>query len=265
MRPSGAGGEFLVRLRTVHPAGEQHRGDPRYAVQRWRRPDARGAARRPSLHRGTRPDFLGVEGERLLRRNHPRRARFAQSAPGRGNQLSAVTRSLAGGAFRGDIVLSHLHWDHVHSLRSSPRATAMTPGSGCCLPAQGDASPDRPRSAARGAPSRDVAAQLPIRPEGLRRGTGRLRGGRRRYLHRRWLRRTALAEDAAAPRKARTRRIPRRGRRHVVGITFRTTIRPSSQGRAANDGPGAECTCHGAMFAGLRRAVAHALGQYDAR
>ncbi|HEV3293280.1 MAG TPA: MBL fold metallo-hydrolase [Streptosporangiaceae bacterium] len=80
-----------------------------------------------------------------------------------GTGLRRVTPLLGGGPFAGTILLTHLHWDHVHGLpfftagdRDDARATLL-------LPAQAD-----------GASAVDVLARgmspphFPITPEGLR-------------------------------------------------------------------------------------------------
>ena len=81
-----------------------------------------------------------------------------------GTGLRQVTPLLGGGPFTGTILLTHLHWDHVHGLpffrggdREGARVTLLLPGAGV----RGERG--------RGAGPRDVPAALPDRPGGAAR------------------------------------------------------------------------------------------------
>ncbi len=84
-----------------------------------------------------------------------------------GTGLSSVTRALNGTAFSGDILLTHLHWDHVQGLpffRAGDREDAKVR---LMLPAQGEASPDRPGSGSELLARAMSPPHFPIGPEGL--------------------------------------------------------------------------------------------------
>lgn len=84
-----------------------------------------------------------------------------------GTGLTGLSRTLGGAAFHGEIVLSHLHWDHVQGLPFF-RAGDM-PGADVTLhlPAQGDARPEVPGSAADLLRRAMSPPHFPIGPEGL--------------------------------------------------------------------------------------------------
>jgi phosphoribosyl 1,2-cyclic phosphodiesterase len=85
-----------------------------------------------------------------------------------GTGLSAVSTSLAGAPFRGDILLTHLHWDHVQGLpffRAGDRDDAQV---GLLLPAQGSATARDVGSAAALLARSMSPPHFPIRPEELR-------------------------------------------------------------------------------------------------
>jgi len=85
-----------------------------------------------------------------------------------GTGLTNLTTWLQGAAFRGEILLSHMHWDHVQGLpffRGGDRDDAEVV---LRLPAQDGAVPDSPGSAA-GLLSRAMSPpHFPIEPSGLR-------------------------------------------------------------------------------------------------
>jgi ribonuclease BN (tRNA processing enzyme) len=84
-----------------------------------------------------------------------------------GTGLSSVTRSLEGAAFRGDIVLTHLHWDHVQGLPFFAAGDRDDSQVQLLMPAQYGASPDSPGSAA-GLLGRAMSPpHFPIGPDGL--------------------------------------------------------------------------------------------------
>ncbi len=53
-----------------------------------------------------------------------------------GTGLRQVTPLLRGQPFDGTILLTHLHWDHVHGLPFFTAATATTRASPCCCPSR---------------------------------------------------------------------------------------------------------------------------------
>ena len=85
-----------------------------------------------------------------------------------GTGLSSVTRALAGAAFSGDMLLTHLHWDHVQGLpffRAGDRDDARVR---LLLPAQCGASAERSGSAAELLSRAMSPPHFPIGPDGLR-------------------------------------------------------------------------------------------------
>lgn len=85
-----------------------------------------------------------------------------------GTGLLSVNRSMDGAAYQGDIVLTHLHWDHVQGLPFFIAGDRDESVVRLLLPAQGEAAAGRPGSAA-GLLSRAMSPpHFPIGPEGLR-------------------------------------------------------------------------------------------------
>jgi phosphoribosyl 1,2-cyclic phosphodiesterase len=85
-----------------------------------------------------------------------------------GTGLSGVSAVLAGGPFRGDILLTHLHWDHVQGLpffRAGDRDDARVK---LQLPAQCGASADDASSAAALLARSMSPPHFPIGPDALR-------------------------------------------------------------------------------------------------
>ena len=85
-----------------------------------------------------------------------------------GTGLADVTAALAGAPFRGDILLTHLHWDHVQGLpffRAADRDDAQVR---LMLPAQGSAAARDAGSAARLLARSMSPPHFPIGPDGLR-------------------------------------------------------------------------------------------------
>ncbi|HLK95285.1 MAG TPA: MBL fold metallo-hydrolase [Nocardioidaceae bacterium] len=85
-----------------------------------------------------------------------------------GTGLADVTTALAGEPFRGDILLTHLHWDHVQGLpffRAGDHDDAQVR---LMLPAQGAATVDDAGSAATLLARSMSPPHFPIGPEGLR-------------------------------------------------------------------------------------------------
>lgn len=84
-----------------------------------------------------------------------------------GTGLTNLTRALGGSAFRGDIVLSHLHWDHVQGLPFFAAGDRPDAEVGVHLPAQHGATPAVPGSAADLLRRAMSPPHFPIGPEGL--------------------------------------------------------------------------------------------------
>lgn len=85
-----------------------------------------------------------------------------------GTGLSGVSAALAGAPFRGDIVLTHLHWDHMQGLpffRAGDRDDARVR---LLLPAQCGATSDDASSAAALLARSMSPPHFPIGPDGLR-------------------------------------------------------------------------------------------------
>lgn len=87
-----------------------------------------------------------------------------------GTGLVNVDTSLAGAAYRGDILLTHLHWDHMQGLPFFAAGDRPDAQVRLLLPAQGDASPSRPGSASALLAGCMSPPHFPIRPECLRGG-----------------------------------------------------------------------------------------------
>jgi ribonuclease BN (tRNA processing enzyme) len=85
-----------------------------------------------------------------------------------GTGLSAVTADLDGRPYTGDLVLTHLHWDHVQGLPFFAAGDRDDAAVRLLLPAQDGASPDRPGSATELLARAMSPPHFPIRPEGLR-------------------------------------------------------------------------------------------------
>jgi phosphoribosyl 1,2-cyclic phosphodiesterase len=85
-----------------------------------------------------------------------------------GTGLSTVTRDLKGNPFVGDLLLTHLHWDHVQGLPFFAAGDRDDARVRLLLPAQGGASPERIGSAAELLAGSMSPPHFPIRPEGLR-------------------------------------------------------------------------------------------------
>ncbi len=85
-----------------------------------------------------------------------------------GTGLLSVNRSMSGAAYAGDILLTHLHWDHVQGLPFFIAGDRDESVVRLLLPAQEEAAPDRPGSAAALLSQAMSPPHFPIGPEGLR-------------------------------------------------------------------------------------------------
>ena len=85
-----------------------------------------------------------------------------------GTGLSSVSRALVGAAYRGDILLTHLHWDHVQGLPFFTAGDRDDARVRLLLPAQCGATPGRPGAAADLLARAMSPPHFPIGPHGLR-------------------------------------------------------------------------------------------------
>jgi len=172
-----------------------------------------------------------------------------------GSGLSSVSRVLDGAAYRGDILLTHLHWDHVQGLpffRAGDRDDAEVR---LMLPAQCEASPDRPGSAAELLARAMSPPHFPIGPDGLRGN---------------W---TFDAIDAgsftAGGCTVTAVEVPHKGGRTFgfrieadgASLAYLPDHHPAlSYAPGLKLAQGVDVLCHGGMFADSERAIAHAYG-----
>ncbi len=122
--------------------------------------------------RGSTPapgrDFLGVGGNTSCLSVTPASAEQPTLLLDAGTGLSSVTRMLGDAPFRGTMLLTHLHWDHVQGLpffRSGDRDDSEVR---LLLPAQGVAEAGVPGSAAELLSRAMSPPHFPIGPDGLR-------------------------------------------------------------------------------------------------
>jgi phosphoribosyl 1,2-cyclic phosphodiesterase len=172
-----------------------------------------------------------------------------------GTGLSSVTRQLNGNAFVGDLLLTHLHWDHVQGLPFFAAGDRDDARVRLLLPAQGDASPDRVGSAAELLAGSMSPPHFPIRPEGLR--------GQCSFQA------IAPGTITACGCQVTAVEIPHKG-----GRTFGFRVEADGESLAylpdhhpaIDQEPGLELArevdvlCHGAMFRDSERETAHAYG-----
>jgi ribonuclease BN (tRNA processing enzyme) len=85
-----------------------------------------------------------------------------------GTGLTSVTASLDGRAYSGDILLTHLHWDHVQGLPFFAAGDRDDSSVRLMLPAQDEASSSLPDSAVRLLARSMSPPHFPITPDGLR-------------------------------------------------------------------------------------------------
>lgn len=172
-----------------------------------------------------------------------------------GTGLSSVSRDLGASPYRGDILLTHLHWDHVQGLpffRAGDRDDAKVR---LLLPAQCEAEASRPGSAAQLLARSMSPPHFPIGPDGLRGD---------------W---TFEAIDAgtfkAGGCTVSALEVPHKGGRtfgYRIEADGASVIYLPDHDPAADRRPGlelaqgADVLCHGAMFADSDRAIARAYG-----
>ncbi len=129
---------------------------------------------RVALHgvRGSSPasglDFVGVGGRTSCVAITPSGADAPTLLLDAGTGLSSVTVSLAGSPYRGDLLLTHLHWDHVQGLPFFAAGNRDDAEVRLMLPAQDGAAPDRLGSAAALLARSMSPPHFPIGPDGLR-------------------------------------------------------------------------------------------------
>lgn len=200
-------------------------------------------------------EFVRVGGNTSCIALTPRNATQPTLLLDAGTGLSSVSESLDGAAFCGDILLTHLHWDHVQGLpffRAGDRDDAEVR---VMLPAQGIATPSDAGSAASLLARSMSPPHFPIGPEGLRgRWTfdaveaGRFTAG------------GFLVTAIDVPHKG-GRTFGYRIEGDGVSLAYLPDHDP-----ATDDGPGlaladgVDVLCHGAMFADRDRELAHAYG-----
>jgi len=172
-----------------------------------------------------------------------------------GTGLAAVGRQLNGTPYRGEILLTHLHWDHVQGLPFFTAGDRDEAEVTLRLPAQSGATPESPGSAADLLAGAMSPPHFPIRPEGLR-GTWSFE---------------ALEECtfAAGGCTVTAREVPHKGGRTFgfrveadgMVLAYLPDHRPDVDprpGLALADG--ADVLCHGAMFPDRDRELAHLYG-----
>jgi ribonuclease BN (tRNA processing enzyme) len=129
---------------------------------------------RAVLHgvRGSTPvpgaEFLRVGGNTSCLAITPSGSQHPTLVLDAGTGLSALTRSLSLAPYRGDILLTHLHWDHVQGLPFFAAGDRDDSQVRLLLPAQDGASPDLVGSAARLLARAMSPPHFPIGPDGLR-------------------------------------------------------------------------------------------------
>ena len=200
-------------------------------------------------------EFVRVGGNTSCVAFTPKNATHPTLLLDAGTGLSSVSESLDGAPFNGDILLTHLHWDHVQGLpffRAGDRDDAQVR---LMLPAQGAATPCDAGSAAALLARSMSPPHFPIGPEGLRGqwtfeaiDTGRFTAGGFQV--------TAIE----VPHKG-GRTFGYRIEEDGVSLTYLPDHDPTTDDRpglALADG--VDVLCHGAMFADRDRKLARAYG-----
>jgi ribonuclease BN (tRNA processing enzyme) len=172
-----------------------------------------------------------------------------------GTGLSSVTTALDGAAYQGDILLTHLHWDHVQGLpffRSGDRDDAKVR---LMLPAQCGAAPERPGSAAELLARSMSPPHFPIGPDGLR-GDWTFEA-------------VDVGRFTAGGCEVTALEVPHKGGRTFgyrieadgTSFAYLPDHHPAVDSRPGVElARGVDVLCHGAMFADSERAIAHSYG-----
>jgi ribonuclease BN (tRNA processing enzyme) len=114
------------------------------------------------------PDFLRVGGNTSCLAVTPAGADTPTLLLDAGTGLSSFGRQLNGTPFRGEILLTHLHWDHVQGLPFFTAGDRDDAEVTLRLPAQNGARADSPGSAAHLLARAMSPPHFPIGPDGLR-------------------------------------------------------------------------------------------------
>jgi ribonuclease BN (tRNA processing enzyme) len=172
-----------------------------------------------------------------------------------GTGLTSVTDMLGGEPFRGTLLLTHLHWDHVQGLpffRAGDRDDSEVR---LLLPAQGAAAADVPGSAAELLSRSMSPPHFPIGPDGLR-GTWSFEALDTGTFSLGGCTITALE----VPHKG-GRTFGYRVEADGAVLAYIPDHHPSTNRDPSRRlAEGADVLCHGAMFAAGEEAVAHAYG-----
>ncbi|MGI8699636.1 MAG: MBL fold metallo-hydrolase [Nocardioidaceae bacterium] len=172
-----------------------------------------------------------------------------------GTGLSSVATSLAGAPFHGDILLTHLHWDHVQGLPFFSAGDRDDAHVRLLLPAQEMATPRWPGSAATLLSRAMSPPHFPIGPEGLR--------GQWSFEA------VEPGTFSAGGCQVTALEVPHKGGRtfgyRVEGdgasLVYLPDHYPSADPEPARRlAKGADVLCHGAMFTEGEEAIAHAYG-----
>ncbi len=200
-------------------------------------------------------DFLRVGGNTSCVAITPRGYDAPTLLLDAGTGLSAVSIALEGAAYQGDILLTHLHWDHVQGLpffRSGDRDDARVR---LMLPAQCGAVPERRGSAAELLARSMSPPHFPIGPEGLRGDwtfeaveAGRFTAGGCEV--------TALE----VPHKG-GRTFGYRIEADGTSLAYLPDHHPAVDAEPGVElARGVDVLCHGSMFADSERVIAHSYG-----